>query len=237
MEIYLVGGAVRDKLLNLPVTERDWVVVGATEQELLDSGFTPVGKDFPVFLHPKTKEEYALARTERKVGRGHRGFVCNASTDVTLEQDLLRRDLTLNALAEGADGTLIDPHGGVRDLENRLLRHVSSAFEEDPLRILRVARFASRFQGFTIHDDTIAMMKSMVQRGDLAELAPERIYAEVDKAISTNDPKSLQSPTSQRANWPSPPVALIRTNPQGSGATKVYHNEFCIAVSKEHHPS
>ena len=146
------------------------------------------GPDVPVFLHPTTKEEYALARTERKVGRGHRGFVCDANISVTLEQDLLRRDLTVNALAEAADGKLIDPYGGRRDLENRLLRHVSAAFEEDPLRILRLARFASRFQDFSVHGDTIALMKTMVQRGDLGELAAERIYAEFNKALSTSHP-------------------------------------------------
>ncbi len=144
METYLVGGAVRDELLGLPVGERDWVVVGAVPQDLLDAGYRQVGRDFPVFLHPETQEEYALARTERKRGHGYTGFVCDSSPDVSLEQDLLRRDLTVNAMARAADGSLVDPYGGQRDLDARLLRHVSPAFLEDPLRVLRVARFAAR---------------------------------------------------------------------------------------------
>ncbi len=189
METYLVGGAVRDKLLGIPATERDWVVVGATEQQLIDLGFTQVGKDFPVLLHPETKEEYALARTERKIGKGHTGFVCDANASVTLKEDLYRRDLTINAIAESADGMLIDPYDGKQDIEKRILRQVSPAFEEDPLRILRVARFAARFENFDIHPDTMALMQRMVQRGDLQELAPERIFAEIEKTLNTKSPQ------------------------------------------------
>lgn len=150
MQIYLVGGAVRDRLLGFDNADRDWVVVGATPQEMLDQGYTPVGRDFPVFLHPRTKEEYALARTERKTGPGYTGFAFNAAPGVSLEEDLLRRDLTLNAIAQDSNGRLIDPHGGVRDIEQRVLRHVSPAFTEDPLRVLRVARFAARFASWVL---------------------------------------------------------------------------------------
>ena len=185
MEIYLVGGAIRDRLLNYPVTERDWVVVGGTEKQLLELGYTPVGKDFPVFLHPNSKEEYALARLERKTGQGHKGFECDASQSVTLEDDLLRRDLTINAIAESSTGELIDPYGGRKDLDNCILRHVSTAFEEDPLRILRLARFKAKLTNFTVHESTFELMRHMVARGDLRELPPERIYAEFDKALAT----------------------------------------------------
>ena len=167
MEIYLVGGAIRDRLLNYPVTERDWVVVGGTEKQLLELGYTPVGKDFPVFLHPNSKEEYALARLERKTGQGHKGFECDASQSVTLEDDLLRRDLTINAIAESSTGELIDPYGGRKDLDNCILRHVSTAFEEDPLRILRLARFKAKLTNFTVHESTFELMRHMVARGDL----------------------------------------------------------------------
>lgn len=191
MKIYLVGGAVRDKLLNLPVSERDWVVVGATPQEMLDLGFTPVGKDFPVFLHPQTKEEYALARTERKTGPGYKGFEFHATPDVTLEQDLHRRDLTINAMAEDEDGTLIDPCGGEDDLHNGMLRHISPAFAEDPVRILRVARFAARFDAFGFHvaHGTNALMRKMVQNGEVDHLVPERVWAEFVKALRTDNPQ------------------------------------------------
>jgi len=189
MKIYLVGGAVRDRLLGLAVTERDWVVVGATEQLLLNKGFTRVGKDFPVFLHPESKEEYALARIERKSGPGHTGFICDANQSVTLEEDLLRRDLTINAIAQTTGGELIDPYHGVDDLNRRLLRHVSEAFAEDPLRILRVARFAARFPDFSIDTATSKLMQTMVIRGDLQQLAPERIYAETDKALDAEQPQ------------------------------------------------
>lgn len=191
MKIYLVGGAVRDKLLKLPVHERDWVVVGATPQEMLDLGYTPVGKDFPVFLHPVTKEEYALARTERKTAPGYRGFEFHATPDVTLEQDLQRRDLTINAMAEDQDGTLIDPCGGEADLHQRMLRHISPAFAEDPVRILRVARFAARFQrfGFRVAHGTNALMRKMVQNGEVDHLVSERVWAEWVKALVTDDPQ------------------------------------------------
>ncbi|WJW75368.1 multifunctional CCA addition/repair protein [Thiohalobacter sp. IOR34] len=191
METYLVGGAVRDKLLGLPVEERDWVVVGATPEEMLARGFRPVGKDFPVFLHPETGEEYALARTERKSGHGYTGFEFHASPEVTLEEDLRRRDLTINAMAEAADGTLIDPFGGREDLEQGLLRHVSPAFAEDPLRILRVARFAARFAkfGFRIAHGTFALMKRMVENGEVDYLVPERVWKETEKALAGDYPQ------------------------------------------------
>ncbi|MBN3124508.1 multifunctional CCA addition/repair protein [Pectobacterium brasiliense] len=190
MKIYLVGGAVRDSLLGLPVTEKDWVVVGATPENLLAQGYQQVGKDFPVFLHPISRDEYALARTERKSGKGYTGFVCHAAPDVTLEQDLLRRDLTINAIARTERGDLIDPYHGRRDLENRVLRHVSDAFSEDPLRVLRVARFAARFAhlGFQIAEETMALMQKMAHEGELAYLTPERVWKETEKALGTSSP-------------------------------------------------
>ncbi|MFJ5332231.1 multifunctional CCA addition/repair protein [Pectobacterium versatile] len=190
MKIYLVGGAVRDSLLGLPVTEKDWVVVGATPENLLAQGYQQVGKDFPVFLHPVSRDEYALARTERKSGKGYTGFVCHAAPDVTLEQDLLRRDLTINAIARTERGDLIDPYHGRRDLENRVLRHVSEAFSEDPLRVLRVARFAARFAhlGFQIAEETMALMQKMTHEGELAYLTPERVWKETEKALGTSSP-------------------------------------------------
>ena len=190
MRTYLVGGAVRDELLGIESSEKDWVVVGATPDEMLASGYQPVGKDFPVFLHPETKEEYALARTERKTAPGYHGFVFHADADVSLEQDLKRRDLTVNAIAKDGDGSLIDPFGGVQDIQSRLLRHVSNAFSEDPLRILRVARFAARFHslGFSIADETLLLMQQMVKAGEVEALVPERIWAETMKALSTAKP-------------------------------------------------
>lgn len=191
MQKFLVGGAVRDKLLSLPVHERDWVVVGSTSEELLQQGFRQVGKDFPVFLHPSSNEEYALARTERKSGSGHCGFDVFSSPDVTLEQDLQRRDLTINAIAEDEDGTLIDPYGGQNDINKRILRHVSPAFSEDPLRVLRVARFAARFWalGFTIAPDTLALMASISTSGEIEQLSKERIWQEVQYALETDHPE------------------------------------------------
>lgn len=185
MRVYLVGGAVRDRLLGLPQGDRDHVVVGATVQQMLDLGYQQVGRDFPVFLHPRTQEEYALARTERKQGHGYMGFVCHAAPDVTLEQDLLRRDLTINAIAEDDDGTLVDPYHGQRDLALRVLRHVSPAFGEDPLRVLRVARFAARFhaQGFTIAPETLGLMRQMTEAGELAHLTPERVWKEMERVL------------------------------------------------------
>ncbi|NPU90870.1 MAG: multifunctional CCA addition/repair protein [Gammaproteobacteria bacterium] len=190
MNIYLVGGAVRDELLGIPGKDRDWVVVGATEQAMRDQGFTPVGKDFPVFLHPVTHEEYALARTERKSGRGYTGFECYSGSEVTLEQDLSRRDLTINAIARQDDGTLVDPFHGQQDLQNRLLRHVSPAFVEDPLRVLRVARFLARFhdRGFQIADETLALMRDIAASGELQTLTPERVWTETEKALLEPSP-------------------------------------------------
>lgn len=190
MDVYLVGGAVRDKRLGLPVTDRDYVVVGATPEQMAAAGYKPVGADFPVFIHPETKDEYALARTERKSGRGYKGFTVYAAPDVTLEDDLRRRDLTINAMAETLDGRLIDPFGGARDLENRVLRHVSPAFVEDPVRLLRVARFAARFaaRGFRIADETVALMREMVASGEVDHLVPERVWAELERALGEATP-------------------------------------------------
>jgi tRNA nucleotidyltransferase (CCA-adding enzyme) len=190
MHTYLVGGAVRDKLLNRPVVDHDHVVVGALPEALLALGYKPVGKDFPVFLHPETGEEYALARTERKSGRGYHGFVFQADPTITLEQDLARRDLTINAIAEDEHGTLTDPFGGVRDIEARVLRHVSQAFVEDPVRVLRVARFAARFAplGFSVAAETMALMRQMVADGEVDHLVPERVWAETRKALGEPQP-------------------------------------------------
>ncbi|KAG6334681.1 hypothetical protein ID866_4406 [Astraeus odoratus] len=188
---YLVGGAVRDALLGLPVKDKDWVVVGATPEEMLDAGYQQVGRDFPVFLHPKSREEYALARTERKSGSGYTGFTCYAAPDVTLEQDLLRRDLTINALAQDENGHIIDAYGGQDDLRDRLLRHVSPAFSEDPLRVLRVARFAARYAhlSFRIADETMALMTAMTEAGELEHLTPERVWKETENALTTRNPQ------------------------------------------------
>lgn len=185
MQIYLVGGAVRDKLLDIPVKDRDWVVVGATPREMLAQGFKQVGADFPVFLHPQSHEEYALARTERKSGQGYHGFSVYSAPDVSLEDDLRRRDLTINAMAMSEDGTLVDPFHGREDLENRQLRHVSEAFAEDPLRILRAARFAARFHhlGFRVAEDTMALMKQMAADGEVRHLVPERVWQEIQRAL------------------------------------------------------
>jgi tRNA nucleotidyltransferase (CCA-adding enzyme) len=190
MDVYLVGGAVRDKQLGLPVSERDWVIVGSTVQEMIDLGYQAVGKDFPVFLHPKTKEEYALARTERKTAPGYTGFEICADPGITLEEDLLRRDLTINAMAETAQGELIDPYGGRNDLDNGVLRHVSPAFAEDPVRILRVARFAACFAhyGFAVAHETNALMRRMVDNGEVDYLVAERVWAELHKALACAAP-------------------------------------------------
>ncbi len=192
MKLYLVGGAVRDKLLGYPFTEKDWVVVGATPEEMIEQGFRQVGSDFPVFLHPKTKEEHALARTERKSGSGYKGFQCFTDTSVTLEEDLSRRDLTINAIAEDNEGNLIDPYGGQQDIANKILRHVSDAFVEDPLRVLRVARFAARYQhlGFTIAPETLALMTAITDSGELQHLTPERVWVETDKALRERSPRT-----------------------------------------------
>ena len=188
LEVYLVGGAVRDQLLELPVGDRDWVVVGSTPEIMGELGFRPVGRGFPVFVHPHSGEEYALARTERKVGRGYRGFEFQASPDVTLEQDLLRRDFTINAIAMDPDGTVIDPWGGQRDLKDRILRHVSDAFGEDPVRVLRLARFAARFQelGFEVAPETLGLCTDMVDSGEVDALVPERIWQELQRTLAGN---------------------------------------------------
>ena len=193
MEVYLVGGAVRDELLGRPVHERDWVVVGATAAEMEQAGYRAVGREFPVFLHPITHEEYALARLERKTGPGYRGFSTRFSPDVTLEQDLQRRDLTINAIARSADGTLIDPYGGVRDISQRLLRHVSPAFVEDPVRVLRVARFAARFGslGFRVAPETDELMREMVRNGEVNALVPERVWREMERALGEANPEAF----------------------------------------------
>lgn len=190
MQIYLVGGAVRDALLGLPVTDRDWLVVGSTPEQLRAQGYQQVGNDFPVFLHPQTKEEYALARTERKNGSGYHGFICDFSPEVSLAQDLIRRDLTINALAQDASGQIHDIYGGLTDLENRLLRHISPAFAEDPLRVLRVARFAARYHhlGFHIAPETVNLMTEMTACGELNHLTAERVWLETQKAFATPTP-------------------------------------------------
>ncbi|PUA18396.1 multifunctional CCA addition/repair protein [Glaciimonas sp. PCH181] len=191
MKIYVVGGAVRDALLGLPVKDRDFVVVGATPEEMLARGFRPVGKDFPVFLHPDTQEEYALARTERKTAPGYRGFVFHAASDVTLEQDLIRRDLTINAIARADDGTLVDPFGGQQDLQARVFRHVSAAFSEDPVRVLRIARFAARFTDFSVAPETNALMQQMVAAGEVDALVPERVWQELSRGLMEAHPSRM----------------------------------------------
>lgn len=202
MKIYRVGGSVRDQLLGLPVKDRDWVVVGATPQDLLAQGFVPVGRDFPVFLHPQTHEEYALARTERKTAPGYRGFVVHAAPEVTLEEDLARRDLTINSIAvddqlalgsgpENLENHLIDPYGGLRDLRARVLRHVTEAFREDPLRILRVARFAARFADFTVAPGTLALMREMVAAGEVQHLVAERVWQELARGLMEDAPQRM----------------------------------------------
>ena len=193
MKIYLVGGAVRDKLLGLPVKEKDWVVVGASEDDMLKLGYQRVGKEFPVFLHPKTRDEYALARMERKTSPGYKGFQFDASPKVTLEEDLIRRDLTINAMAEDETGKIIDPYHGKQDLEQKTLRHVSDAFQEDPVRILRVGRFLARYAalGFSVADETIALMKEMVRAGEVNALVAERVWKELERALSEPNPEKF----------------------------------------------
>jgi tRNA nucleotidyltransferase (CCA-adding enzyme) len=189
MQVYLVGGAVRDERLGIPVNERDWCVVGATPADLTDKGYKQVGRDFPVFLHPESGEEYALARTERKTAAGYHGFEFLTSPDVTIEDDLGRRDLTINAIAQDADGNIVDPYGGINDIDNRILRHVSSAFIEDPVRVLRVARFAARFAalGFRIAPETMQLMRSMVTDGEVDALVPDRVWKETESALAGNN--------------------------------------------------
>ncbi len=195
MQIYMVGGAVRDKLLGRPVNDHDWVVVGATPEQMLAQGYLPVGRDFPVFLHPETREEYALARTERKSGRGYRGFVVQSSPDVTLEEDLSRRDLTINSIASSTDESgatrLFDPYRGENDLHERVLRHVTDAFREDPVRILRVARFAARFTDFTVAPKTMQLMREMVEHGEVNHLVPERVWQELARGLMEEKPSRM----------------------------------------------
>jgi tRNA nucleotidyltransferase (CCA-adding enzyme) len=233
---YLVGGAVRDSLLGLSASERDWVVVGSSIAEMKAAGFTQVGRDFPVFLHPQTREEYALARTERKTRPGHTGFVTDASAAVTLVEDLGRRDLTINAIAKDDDGNLIDPYHGCDDIKSRTIRHVSDAFDEDPLRILRVARFAARFSslGFRIADETRLLCESMVGRGDLRELASERIFQETDKALAVDDPeiffRFLATISADAHLWPEmDPAAIDLLAGTSQDATKL--QRFAILFS------
>ena len=189
MQIYLVGGAVRDKYLNIPIKEKDWCVVGSSSNDLIEMGFKAVGKDFPVFLHPETKEEYALARIEKKIGPGYHGFSFLTSKEVSLQDDLKRRDLTINAMAIDNEGNLIDPHRGLNDLENKILRHVSDSFREDPVRVLRVAKFSARFhkKGFIIHPETLKMMKSMSKQGEIQNLVGDRVWKETEEALSSGD--------------------------------------------------
>jgi tRNA nucleotidyltransferase (CCA-adding enzyme) len=191
MKIYLVGGSVRDRLLGLPASDRDYVVVGATPEQMLASGYQPVGKDFPVFLHPQTKEEYALARTERKSGRGYTGFAFHAAPDVTLEDDLHRRDLTINAMALDENGQLVDPYGGARDIASKTLRHVSEAFPEDPLRVLRLARFAARFTEFSVAPETMALCRQLVDEGEIRELVAERVWQELSRGLMEAQPSRM----------------------------------------------
>ena len=191
MRTYIVGGAVRDALLGLPVNDRDWVVVGATPHEMIAAGYLPVGKDFPVFLHPQTREEHALARTERKTARGYHGFAFHAEPDVTLEQDLARRDLTINAMAQDEHGLVIDPYGGRADLQARILRHVTEAFREDPVRILRVARFAARFTAFSLAPETLTLMREMVAAGEVDALVPERVWQELARGLMEERPSRM----------------------------------------------
>ena len=221
MEIYLVGGAVRDKLLGLPVKDRDWVVVGSTPETLERQGYKAVGKDFPVFLHPETHEEYALARTERKTAPGYKGFHFNTSSDVTLEEDLRRRDLTINAIAEDESGELIDPFDGASDLENGVLRHVSEAFVEDPLRVLRVARFSARF-GFAVADETNKLMGKITQSGELDALVPERVWTEVERALGEKRPINFFKVLNECG-------ALEKIFPE-------IHKLFGVPQPEEHHP-
>ncbi len=199
MDVYEVGGCVRDRLLGREKTDRDWVVVGASAEEMEQLGYRRVGKDFPVYLHPETHEEYALARTERKTGRGYYGFSVDASAGITLEEDLSRRDLTINAMARAADGTLVDPYNGRRDLEARILRHVSPAFVEDPLRVLRVARFAARLD-FSVAPETNELMREISRSGELQSLAPERVWSELERAL--NEPYPARFLLTLRDSYP-----------------------------------
>lgn len=224
MKTFLVGGAVRDKLLNYPVKEKDWVVIGETPESMEKKGFRPVGKDFPVFLHPENGEEYALARTERKTAPGYKGFVVHASPDVTLKQDLMRRDLTINAIAMTPQGEIIDPYGGKNDIENRIFRHISPAFAEDPVRILRVARFAARYShlGFRLAEETRELMRQMVTAGEVDHLVPERVWAELFKALNEKSPSAFFYTLKDCS-------ALERIFPE-------IHDLFGVPQPEKHHP-
>lgn len=207
LRVFVVGGAVRDSLLGQTAGDRDWVVVGTTPEEMVRRGFTPVGGDFPVFLHPKTREEYALARTERKSGRGYKGFTFYTGPDVTLEADLQRRDLTVNAIARGPDGELVDPTGGIQDVRDRVLRHVGPAFEEDPVRVLRLARFASRFTDFHVAPETLALCRRMVDLGEVDALVPERVWQEISRGLMCEQPSRMLAILDQTG-------ALVRVMPE-----------------------
>lgn len=226
--VYVVGGAVRDELLGLPVQDRDFVVVGATPEAMESRGFRPVGRDFPVFLHPQTHEEYALARTERKSGRGYRGFTVHAAPEVTLEEDLARRDLTINAMARAADGTLIDPFGGERDLRAGLLRHVSPAFVEDPVRLLRVARFAARF-GFSVAPETMALMRRMVTEGEVDALVPERVWQELARGLMEHNPAAMIDVLEASG-------ALARVLPEWAAADAVRAERALVDLARRERP-
>ncbi|MCC5880796.1 MAG: hypothetical protein JJU03_12985 [Idiomarina sp.] len=235
MQIYLVGGAVRDELLGLEVVDRDFVIVGASPQMLLDKGYRQVGKDFPVFLHPQTQEEYALARTERKAGKGYTGFTCYAAPDVTLEDDLQRRDLTINAIAKSSDDKLVDPYGGIEDLHRRVLRHVSPAFSEDPLRILRVARFAARFHefGFRIAAETWHLMQYMVASGELTELSRERVWQELSRCLTGPAPHVFCQLISDLDAW----SQLLLDPKQAEGLNPIDWRLLMDAASQPHEPA
>lgn len=235
MQVYLVGGAVRDELLELDVKDKDYVVVGATPEEMLALGYTQVGKDFPVFLHPTSKNEYALARTERKVGAGYTGFSCYAAPDVSLEDDLLRRDLTINAIAKDDDGSYIDPHGGLADINNRVLRHVSPAFSEDPLRVLRLARFAARFAalGFTIAEETWQLAQQMVASGELSSLNGERVWQELSRALQGPSPKVFAQVLDDLAAWPQ----LLQSTTPVTGHWSLLNDDLLSMPAPDHLPS
>lgn len=222
MKTYLVGGAVRDALLGITGADRDWVVVGSTPESMVALGFTPVGKDFPVFLHPHTHEEHALARTERKTAPGYKGFVVHASPEVTLEEDLARRDLTINAMAQADDGHLIDPFGGQQDLQHKVLRHVTDAFREDPVRILRVARLAARFPDFSVAPSTMALMKDMVQAGEVDALVSERVWQELAKGLMASKPSRM--------------LNVLRESGAMSVLLPEVHRLYGVPQPVEHHP-
>lgn len=226
LDVYVVGGAVRDALLQRPPGDRDWVVVGASPEQMSDRGFIPVGGDFPVFLHPETKEEYALARTERKSGRGYKGFTFHTGTDVTLEQDLQRRDLTVNAIARAADGRIIDPLNGRADIRDKVLRHVGEAFCEDPVRLLRLARFAARFHDFSVAPETMALSRRLVEDGEVDALVPERVWQELTKGLMTQHPARMFEVLAQAG-------ALARVMPGLSWSAEVAEWLACAAIQNQ----